>query len=77
MTRHINLALQNTLVEQIDIVAATRYVTWTAYIRHAIVEQLKVDTKNESVRRTMAKQLPQRFITGHKTEEFGITDDYL
>lgn len=77
MSKVITLQLTDDLLSEIDLYAKTRYATRTAYIRHAVIEQLRADSNHSDVRKTMAKQLPQKYIVNDKHEEFGISDEYV
>lgn len=73
----INLSLTPELLTQIDRFAGALYSTRSEYIRHAVIEQMRIDSGNEDLRRTMAKQLPTKFIVRSDTEEFAISPDYI
>ncbi len=77
MTKTIDISLTEELLLQVDQYAKALYATRSAYIRHAIIEQLRNDARHEGIRKTMAKQLPQKYIVNHPHEEFGISEEYV
>ena len=81
ITKTICLSLSTALLDAIDEHSNQLYVSRSEYLRHAAIEQMKLDDsvqnqRGEQSRGATPKHLPLKFVVPSNDDEFAISSDY-